>query len=82
MSFQTLDPTTSTRQLSVHKYPAEPATSLEHIKEAEMDSMRKGFQRELRSLVEGELKKARQERLQEERRQRYQVKVKMLEEEK
>jgi hypothetical protein len=47
-----------------------------------MDSMRKGFQRELRSLVEGELKKARQERLQEEKRQRYQLKVKMLEEEK
>ena len=47
-----------------------------------MDHLKKQFQKDLRTLIAGELKKTQEERLKQEKRIRYQMKLKILEQEK
>jgi len=47
-----------------------------------MDNLKRQFQKDLRSLIAGELKKTQEEKLKQEKRIKYQMKLKILEQEK
>lgn len=55
---------------------------IEEFKQGEMDNLKRQFQKDLRSLIAGELKKTQEEKLKQEKKIKYQMKLKILEQEK